>query len=980
MVMSIYSILLMALSAVVAIVAAALTKKLFRRPQEPVIKSTETSSLPVKPAEGLFNYLLKDTDVVINRICTTEDIEVSTGETLYYLIEGVVEVIYDRVVIIKKTEDFFVYSINWLLGVSSKQHMTYKIQRNSQLYQINKNDATVRYLLLNRFFKGTLYIMVNYLEEGMQLDIKQISVSAGESHKELVQKIKEKIELVKPVERAEEIVIDGRYEMAPNTLLYIIEGSGEVEYTRDSKKSFQKGDIIGCLEQVCSLKNNRVIVAKEKTVGTLIKLEPSLEASTESLEVVLQDILNGQAPVEQLEMTDVMVDWRIIQPGGRLSSEEPSKSIKVITNGYFLKNGDVKYFGISSRNILFEKEVLLEQPSAFELTATRISEVIEIPKEYITTIASNFPALSNGLYKRILERTGIEQELEQPSIITFIPNDKKETQLEIFTHFLCKEMAKNDSCFILSSTEIENKLKSVQKTKSAVLSLLNYISDLQREYSYILIPIVDPNCTITCTAQSLPQPTKPEESSADRVNSDPAETTEDTKKDSMDGAESKEKEKPLSSEDNEVLDKSKASEIEEGSVEKSEEKKEADLDPILLSEIMFYVITNGDRRSMNINKEVFCKIDTLILHRDSRMKVYGGNYYGQRHNVEFPIIDIPLSIIKSRDSVNYTNKHCKLTGHSNDWIPYFPLNDMHRFIRTLKGTNVGLVLGGGGARGIAHIGIIEALEEANIPIDAIGGTSMGAFVGALYAERTNNKEVFIRAKRLTGLIGSVWRVIFDMTYPICAMFTGKSFNWALRLIFKNQRIEDLWLPYYCITTDISGFEEKKHTDGILWRYVRASMSLSGYLPPLCDNGSFLLDGGYMNNVPADAMRSMGIRNIIAVDVGSEVETTFADYGDSINGFYILFQKIFSTKKFLSLTEIQYRLAYLTSMHKERSLKSDVSIKYIRPDLAGYKTMNFRQFDEIVAHGYQYGKKVIAEWKNTGEYSELTTLTRAPSRK
>jgi lysophospholipid hydrolase len=80
-------------------------------------------------------------------------------------------------------------------------------------------------------------------------------------------------------------------------------------------------------------------------------------------------------------------------------------------------------------------------------------------------------------------------------------------------------------------------------------------------------------------------------------------------------------------------------------------------------------------------------------------------------------------------------------------------------------------------------------------------------------------------------------------------------------------IEDCWIPYFAVTTNITWSKMEVHTSGYMWRYIRASMSLSGYLPPLCDNGSMLLDGGYVNNLPGDIMRNHGAATIIAVDVG-----------------------------------------------------------------------------------------------------------------
>lgn len=91
--------------------------------------------------------------------------------------------------------------------------------------------------------------------------------------------------------------------------------------------------------------------------------------------------------------------------------------------------------------------------------------------------------------------------------------------------------------------------------------------------------------------------------------------------------------------------------------------------------------------------------------------------------------------------------------------------DFHRLARRLCGKSVGLVLGGGGARGIAHIGIIRALEEAGIPIDIVGGTSIGAFIGALYARDADVVPMYGRAKKFAGRMGSIWRFALDLTYP-----------------------------------------------------------------------------------------------------------------------------------------------------------------------------------------------------------------------
>jgi lysophospholipid hydrolase len=175
-------------------------------------------------------------------------------------------------------------------------------------------------------------------------------------------------------------------------------------------------------------------------------------------------------------------------------------------------------------------------------------------------------------------------------------------------------------------------------------------------------------------------------------------------------------------------------------------------------------------------------------------------------------------------------------------------NVILRIARRLCGKSIGLVLGGGGARGISHLGVIRALEDAGIPVDMVGGTSIGSFMGALYARDTDTVAILKPARAFSGRMASIWRKLFDLTYPVTSWFTGHEFNRGVWKVFSDMHIEDLWINYFCVTTNITFSRMEIHQVGYIWRYVRASMSLSGFLPPMCDNGTLLLDGGYVNNL------------------------------------------------------------------------------------------------------------------------------------
>eukprot|EP00733_Pompholyxophrys_punicea_P000002 Pompholyxophrys_punicea_v1_NODE_1_length_14747_cov_12.267901.p2 type:complete len:965 gc:universal NODE_1_length_14747_cov_12.267901:14472-11578(-) len=290
------------------------------------------------------------------------------------------------------------------------------------------------------------------------------------------------------------------------------------------------------------------------------------------------------------------------------------------------------------------------------------------------------------------------------------------------------------------------------------------------------------------------------------------------------------------------------------------------------------------------------------------------------------------------------------------------MKDFERLKRYLLGEKVGLVLGGGGARGFAHIGVIQALEEENIPIDCVGGTSMGAFVGALYSQQLDFLQVYSHSKKLAKSLSSRLNCLWDITYPYVSLFSGRSFEKALASIFKRTHIQNLWLEFYCVVTNLARQEEKAIFNGPVAKWVRASMTICGVLPPLIVRGEYYVDGAYSNNVPADVMKSLDVRTVIAVDV-SQWSTAEADPYDSKSGFILLFKRFFTSKRYLSIFDLQYRLAFLSTESKLRALDSEALL--IRPNLGAYATSDFLKFDEIVACGYEAAKAAIREWKRAG---------------
>ncbi|WVR06474.1 lysophospholipase NTE1 [Kwoniella sp. DSM 27419] len=297
------------------------------------------------------------------------------------------------------------------------------------------------------------------------------------------------------------------------------------------------------------------------------------------------------------------------------------------------------------------------------------------------------------------------------------------------------------------------------------------------------------------------------------------------------------------------------------------------------------------------------------------------------------------------------------------------MNDFARIARRLCGKQIGLVLGGGGARGISHIGMLQALEEFGIPIDAIGGCSIGSFVGGLYARETDLLETAGRTKQFAGRMGSMLRILSDVTYPFVAYTTGHEFNRGIYKAFYNTHIEDFWLPFFANSTNITHSRMDIHRTGYAWRYVRASMTLAGLLPPLSDNGNLLVDGGYMDNTPVEPLRKNGIRDIIVVDVGSIDDTSPRNYGDSVSGWWIFLNRFnpFFERKVLSMTEISSRLTYVSSVKTLEDVKHASGCLYMAMPVQQFDTLGgFKRFSEVMAIGLEAGRDALRKWKDEGK--------------
>jgi predicted acylesterase/phospholipase RssA/CRP-like cAMP-binding protein len=190
-----------------------------------------------------------------------------------------------------------------------------------------------------------------------------------------------------------------------------------------------------------------------------------------------------------------------------------------------------------------------------------------------------------------------------------------------------------------------------------------------------------------------------------------------------------------------------------------------------------------------------------------------------------------------------------------------------RITRRLTGRALGLVLSGGGARAFAHIGVLEVLAEEGITFDRVGGTSMGAFVGAMAAEGWSPDR--IRGICETEMVRH--SPFSDYTLPRHALIRAHRAERMLRRLFGERTLEQLTLPLFTISADMLSARLVIHRTGPLWEAVGASMAIPGLAPPVSHQAQLLIDGGVLNNLPVDIMAADEPGPIVAVDVMRRIE-------------------------------------------------------------------------------------------------------------
>ena len=262
--------------------------------------------------------------------------------------------------------------------------------------------------------------------------------------------------------------------------------------------------------------------------------------------------------------------------------------------------------------------------------------------------------------------------------------------------------------------------------------------------------------------------------------------------------------------------------------------------------------------------------------------------------------------------------------------------DLGRLARLLTRRGVGLVLSGGGTRGFAHLGIIRALREARVPIDFVGGSSIGSIIAAGVAVGWSDDEMRMRYRR--SFVDT--NPVNDYTFPFVALTRGRKVTRLLQREYGDVLIEDLRQPFFCVSANLTTGRALEHRDGRLADALRASVAIPGVLPPVFHGDDVLVDGATINNLPVDVMQSHAPGLVIGCDVGADRFALGRRGARRINIIQIL---------------MHAGLVNSTSSAAAQRALADVLLK---PPLANVDLLNWRAFDRAIQAGYDYARAAL----------------------
>lgn len=302
--------------------------------------------------------------------------------------------------------------------------------------------------------------------------------------------------------------------------------------------------------------------------------------------------------------------------------------------------------------------------------------------------------------------------------------------------------------------------------------------------------------------------------------------------------------------------------------------------------------------------------------------------------------------------------------------------DMERTARLLARKAIGLVLGGGGSRGVAHVGVIRAMTELGIPIDVVSGTSAGGSIAGLVA-LGDAPEVMVDkcCDMLTQAMGHMW----TLCPPLVSMMSGKHPNRLLYPCFKDSLIEDQFVPSSILSVDLVTGEPCVQRSGSIWKACRASSSLPAAWPPIADEGRLLVDGGVLNNLPIDVVKPVCLQGtVVASDIaGSAKYEELHEYGYELSGWMELVRRLipFAARRNLpSMMGVISRCCTLASESRVQQQIKDERVRYLQPPVSQYGMFDIRSEHivyKVEQAAFSYALNELKPWASINGFKPPT---------
>jgi len=275
----------------------------------------------------------------------------------------------------------------------------------------------------------------------------------------------------------------------------------------------------------------------------------------------------------------------------------------------------------------------------------------------------------------------------------------------------------------------------------------------------------------------------------------------------------------------------------------------------------------------------------------------------------------------------------------------------------VSGRALGLVLAAGAARGLAHFGVYKAMHEAGLAVDWVGGTSIGAIMGACIAKGWEIDELLANGRAaFTGA-----SPFGDYTIPLISLLRGRRFERLLEK-FLSGCIEDLPIPFFAVSCNLDNGALNLHESGSLAAALRASASMAGVMPPAVVGGQLAVDGAVLNSMPVDLMQTKPVGRIVAVDLSPQKQYTVAfDRVPSpwavLRGRLLPFARRYRVPSLMTLMLKATELGTLTRM-REMGQRADL---LLTPPVREFGIMDMKAYDRLVEVGYRHAQQEIASW-------------------